>query len=671
MQLKVGDTLFRDSLLHLPGSISSLARDCLQGSGIDLEKGEFPHFFNRVEYKNYVGPLPDDSFYDLKFTMKTEQDWEKHRRFRQKWEGRNDWDAEKMLLEYCQNDVEILAAIMKYHHETCKNLLRTYEPQIAISPWFSVTSAGYVHRITLLEQSLQIEDDISFEKTDQLAETNWIALEPIEHYFAKKALRGGRTEVRKFYHKVKSGEKIKCVDVHSMYPSIQIGKSIKVDGKEYPLLFPVGAPIIEVFDTDYYPCHKYHFTDPSKPCFCTLTSKIQGKSPKVTINIKNDPIDLNAYIRNFDGIIMVDVIPPRNMYHPILPVYDEETKKCVFSCEPIYKKTFASPQLKLAIDHGYNVTKIYRADRYKMMPSKWRGLLGNMYLMKYYSSSNGDKSMLGESIDEMRKRHVDFYDKHYDLDIDFNKCKKRPAMKLSSKILINSAWGKHAESVDHIQSLMIGEEDNSSNNVFMHRISNEEINVKSYQKLGNRTLFKYEDLRNDETKSKPNVHRLYLPAAVFVPMYGQMMVWNILNIVGERALMCDTDSVKYISNGIDPDITPSDGLGTWEDEGNLTEFVSIGLKSYALRYESEKPDSIKLKGCCLKYSHRNLINFESMVAMLKQNQIINIPQLSFDYVIGEGISTREFLKTVKFDADILKGNYNSENYQLYPFGYQN
>ena len=59
-------------------------------------------------------------------------------------------------------------------------------------------------------------------------------------------------------------------------------------------------------------------------------------------------------------------------------------------------------------------------------------------------------------------------------------------------------------------------------------------------------------------------------------------MWNVLHQLGERVLMCDTDSVKYYSTGERGEfkITPGTALGQWEDEGELSEFVSIGLKSY-------------------------------------------------------------------------------------------
>ncbi len=667
IRLKVGNTIFQDSLLHLSGSLAGLAEDFLKGSGIDLEKGEFPHFFNREEYRNYVGPLPGDEFYDLKFTLRDDAALARHQRFRAKWEGRTDWDAEKNLYEYCKNDVLILAEIIYLHHKQCLDILNDYNPAIAVSPWNFTTAAGYMHRLFLMEQSLSMPETKDPQVIKEVVQNSWAALTVNEHYFAKLALRGGRTEVRKFYHQIQEGETIKCVDVHSMYPSIQIGKEIQVGRETIPLLFPVGTPTIEIHDPAYYPCN-LHFMNPQSKCNCSLEVKQCHTDKKITV-IPATPSNLHHYIENFDGIIMVDATPPQ-MYHPILPVFDEKTGKCNFSCEPIVGKTFASPALKVAIHNGYVVTKIYRADRYKLAPSKWKGLLGSMYKMKYYSSSDGDIHLPNETVEECQKRHQEFYRNHFGIELDFTQCKKRKALKISSKVLINSPWGKHAESVDHTQCKIIDTVDYMASEEFLNQIDKRQVKVKDINLLGRRTMIRFDAIRQWKEKIvRPDLHKGYLPCAVFVPMYGQLMTWNSLQKVGERALMCDTDSVKYISKPGLPDIPVDNCLGTWEDEGNLKEFVSIGLKSYGLRYAEGNKESIKIKGCSIKRSHRNLLNFDTMKCMLLYDEQVSIPQLSFDYTMTVGIRTREYLKLVKFDPNILKGQYNRTNYQLYPFGY--
>ena len=68
----------------------------------------------------------------------------------------------------------------------------------------------------------------------------------------------------------------------------------------------------------------------------------------------------------------------------------------------------------------------------------------------------------------------------------------------------------------------------------------------------------------------------------------------------------------------------------------------------------------------IKESAQVVDNFNVMKSILFSGDKALIPQLSFDY---QGISTREFLKTVRFDPDILKGDYDSTTTRLYPFGY--
>jgi hypothetical protein len=194
-------------------------------------------------------------------------------------------------------------------------------------------------------------------------------------------------------------------------------------------------------------------------------------------DIVQDPVpDIHSYIIDFDGIIMVDVTPPSNMYHPLLPFYDSLKKKCLFSCLPITGATFPSPILKVAIKHGYVVTKIYRADRYRLLPSKWRGLLGALYKIKYYSSKNSLDMTSHE-----KSAHLKRCCEEFDIDLDFDLCEKRPALKKSSKVLINSPWGKHAESVDHMQSAVIASNDYHKFDEFYNQIEKGHIEVAQFQ----------------------------------------------------------------------------------------------------------------------------------------------------------------------------------------------
>ena len=127
--------------------------------------------------------------------------------------------------------------------------------------------------------------------------------------------------------------------------------------------------------------------------------------------------------------------------------------------------------------------------------------------------------------DEVQQYHKRFYGDQFNIDLDFDQCVKRPALKKSSKILINSPWGKHAESVDHTQTVVFDYEDYSRTHEFYNRIDKGQIMVKQFNPLiADKTLYKFEEKRNHKDRGvRPNLHKGYLPCAVFVPMYGQLM----------------------------------------------------------------------------------------------------------------------------------------------------
>jgi len=650
MRLAIGDTHFCDSMLHLPGSLSGLADNYLKGTEHNLAKTYFPHAFNKPENQDYIGPQRPIAEYDNRYAIKTKKDQED---FDRAMELRPPiFDMKKDMIEYGINDTKMLGSILKIHNANITSILASINPDAAFSPWHSTTVAGYIHKAILMDQKVTHAIDpktpLTLEQINEISSNTWVALQSEEHYFAKQALRGGRTEVRKFYHK----GPVKCVDVHSMYPSVQMGKSITVMGKKIPLLYPVGPPRIEVFDTAYTPCH-LHAQDMNK-CFC----QTRRRNPKLNVYVKPHPTDIHGFIQNFNGIICIDATPP-NIFHPLLPVFQDN--KCVFSCEPIVCKTYLSPMLKVAIDNGYIVTKIYRADHYKLSPSLWSHILAPFYLEKYYYSKDSyppDQATINE-----HKASTNF-----GFTIDHSKCSKQPARKTSAKILINSAWGKLAESVDHTQSKILSYNRTDESMRFYKDLEDGHAKVRQINSITNDlNLYKYDELRS---KVDPVLNKGNIAVAAFVPMYGQLLLWNELNQLGDRVIMCDTDSVKYYDNGIPGEYQTPLGhfLGDWEDEGTLTEFVSIGLKSYCLRYES-KPEAIRLKGLCLKYSHSGIINFEVMKEILTYDDSAFIPQQSFDYKFGHGITIREYLKQVKFDQYILKGDYDRETFTLYPYGY--
>lgn len=112
---KKSKTIFRDSMLHLGGSLKSLAFDFCEDVG--LEKGHFPHLFNKAENFGYVGSLPPLASFDFTFSAKSAKDLQEAIQWWNERNGQGPWSFEQEIIKYCVNDVDILAEIMKKFHE--------------------------------------------------------------------------------------------------------------------------------------------------------------------------------------------------------------------------------------------------------------------------------------------------------------------------------------------------------------------------------------------------------------------------------------------------------------------------------------------------------------------------------------------------------------------------
>ena len=134
----------------------------------------------------------------------------------------------------------------------------------------------------------------------------------------RDALFGGRTEAFKSYVKCNENQKIYYYGVVSLYPTVNALDRYAVGFKR--------------------PVHILNQDD-----FNKLVYRIRKGS--------------------FCGIAKVDIIPPRDLYVPVLP--DNSEGKLLFHLNPLIAKTYASVELKLALEKGYTITKIYGAYKYR------------------------------------------------------------------------------------------------------------------------------------------------------------------------------------------------------------------------------------------------------------------------------------------------------------------
>ena len=193
---------FIDSLNFIPMALAKFPKTFGQD---EMCKGYFPHFFNKDENQDYVGPIPCQSYYGVDF-MKPEAR-EKFMTWHQEQVDNNYvFDFRHEILKYCRSDVDILAECCKLYREMFKEATDTGNDETGIDPFDTATTiAGYcmqVYRtkflqkdtIALLPQHQQFKRKQSHEALQWLSYTAEKEEIRIQH-----ARNGGEKRVGNYY----------------------------------------------------------------------------------------------------------------------------------------------------------------------------------------------------------------------------------------------------------------------------------------------------------------------------------------------------------------------------------------------------------------------------------------------------------------------------------------
>ncbi|KAK3908164.1 Neutral ceramidase [Frankliniella fusca] len=127
--------------------------------------------------------------------------------------------------------------------------------------------------------------------------------------------------------------------------------------------------------------------------------------------------------------------------------------------------------------------------------------------------------------------------------------------------------------------------------------------------------------------------------AAFTTCFGRLQLYKYLDIVKDRALYCDTDSVAYISRPGEPDLPTGNHLGDLTDQVEqdygqgsfITEMVCGGPKNYSYKVmvngdENNIQTCIKVRGISINKSCDDLVTFENLREMvMNKKDKVHVP----------------------------------------------
>ena len=193
---------FIDSLNFIPMALAKFPKTFAQP---ELCKGYFPHFFNKDENQDYVGPIPCQDDYGVNF-MKPEAREAFMTWHQEQVDNNYVFDFRHKILKYCRSDVDILAKCCILYREMLKEVTAMGDDEMGIDPFDQATTiAGYcmqVYRtkflqkdtIALLPQHQELKRKQSHEALQWLSYTAEKEEIRIQH-----ARNGGEKRVGNYY----------------------------------------------------------------------------------------------------------------------------------------------------------------------------------------------------------------------------------------------------------------------------------------------------------------------------------------------------------------------------------------------------------------------------------------------------------------------------------------
>lgn len=469
----------------------------------------------------------------------------------------------------------------------------------------------------------------------------------------RDAFYGGRTGNTVTYYEAGPEEKIKYVDVCSLYPWVcKYGK------------FPMGHPVeILVGNED---CRK----------------------------VLNEAHDLSK----LTGLIKCSVLPPRDLFHPLLPVRMNEkllfvlcrtcgenmsqTLMCSHSEEDrVIHGTWVVDEVAKAVSLGYELKEIQEIWRYDSICYdpilKTGGLFAefiDMFIQMKQEASGWPNECL---TDAERQKYIDEYLISEGVRLRRSNIVKNPGLRQLAKLMLNSFWGKFGQRENQSKTAVVKE----SKDLY-ELLTSSSLVVNYIQEIDDDVLLVNWEYREEAVDQLSSVN---VVLAAYVTALARLKLYSYLEPLGDRALYYDTDSVIFVSHKLKNEYQPPLGnnLGDLTDEleteyghgSYISEIVSGGPKNYAYRVYSplstQTHEVCKVKGITLNHETSQKINFEKMKALITSTENSTEPVVISSLNIRR---TQDHQVVSRYDAKTFKINSKKrvfdEHYSSLPYGYK-
>jgi hypothetical protein len=284
--------------------------------------------------------------------------------------------------------------------------------------------------------------------------------------------------------------------------------------------------------------------------------------------------------------------------------------KFVFDLKPIKRQLLCTPELEVAVKHGYIITHVYKTITFKKTKELFK-----KYMRKCVKGKIEANGFSGT--DEERAEYVEAVEKQ--LGVTLGPLKKNAGKKAvyKYKLSCNSLWGKMGQRPNmpkNHYTKSIGEFQK-----FVRQAKEGKINILEREHCGDCVFLTYEECDESHTSlAKTNI-----ALCAMITSHARCRLYDVMGKLGERMVYGDTDSVYYETwpGAWEPETGTM--LGMWEPEfedgTHWVEMAAIAPKTYAYR-TNKGAYSVKSKGMTLNKRNYDVVNFGTYKEMVMQQR---------------------------------------------------
>ena len=390
----------------------------------------------------------------------------------------------------------------------------------------------------------------------------------------RDAFCGGRANAVKLYHHVTPSQKIHYIDVTSLYPWVN-----------KTCVYPKG--------------HPRFISQPGHT-------------------------DISLYF----GLIQCKVLPPRALYHPVLPYRHEDkltfplcatcvqdempkrpwqrTAQCNHTDEQrVLTGTWCTRELHKAVELGYEVQYVYEVWQFdETCEGLFRHYVSTW--LKIKQEASGWLSWVGDD-ETKRLEYIRQYEEHEGIRLEYHKIEHNPGLSTLAKMMLNSMWGKFGQRLNKTQ---VQEFDDPQ--PFHQFLDTDKFDVGHVSVINDQSVEVLYEYQDEDIPVSPNLN---IFVACFTTCWARLSLYEALELLGERVLYYDTDSVIYLEEEGQSNPVLGDYLGEFTSELDpddfIVEFVSGGPKNYGYQTKQGHVEC-KVRGFRLNGENKTQLNYNVM-----------------------------------------------------------